>query len=138
VERMRAVQQCPNCGATISPNLTVEASSDGPVGGRCPVCQMSMTSPAPERRNQLASAEDLGSRLSSLVELARNSGLPADEIVQVLRDELAFTAELAHLGRQMFVQIIDLGPQEGMVADPAAPDGRDLLLSRGRAADRPH
>ena len=137
MEWLGAVQQCPNCGAKISPGDPAETRSDGPAGGRCPVCQMSMTPSEPVSSSQLASAEDLGSRLSSLLELARVSGLAPDDIVQVLRDELAFTAELAHQGRQVFVQIIDLGPQQGMAADPAAPDGRELLLSRGRASDHP-
>lgn len=114
----------------------VETSSNGPAGYRCPVCQLQFTPAGPEPIGQLASAEDLESRLSSLVSLARASGLSADEIVQALRDELAFTAEMANRGRQVFVQIIDLGPQGGMAADPAAPEGRELLLSRGQPADR--
>jgi rubredoxin len=136
VERLGATLRCPNCGEPIPPDAKVETSSNGPAGYRCPVCQLQFTPAEPEPTGQLASAEDLETRLSSLVSLARASGLTADEIVQALRDELAFTAEMAHRGRQVFVQIIDLGPQVGVAPDPTAPEGRELLLSRGHPADR--
>ncbi len=58
------------------------------------------------------SADTLQARLVALLTDARTSGVPAEQIVGILRDELAFEAELTAPGRRMLVQVIDLGQFE--------------------------
>jgi hypothetical protein len=112
---------CTNCGHEWSPQ---GASLECPVCGFPAVADMAMDSAA------IRSIADLEAQLSALLISARASGLDADEIVRVLRDELEFAAELAHAGRRLYVQLLDLGPQEGdMRTQPSRNRGATL---RGR------
>jgi hypothetical protein len=61
---------------------------------------------------QILTADDLAQRLGALMADARAAAIDDETIVQVLSDELEFAAELAHAGRNMCVQVIDLGPLE--------------------------
>jgi hypothetical protein len=123
-----SVLRCANCGSTFPADDGGPGPRPGAATQRCPVCHMPVTREAPRH---LASAEDFGVHLGHLVARARASGVPPAEIIQVLRDELVFMAEFAHRGRQLCVQIIDLGPSEADVAQPFDLDGREVLSSRG-------
>jgi hypothetical protein len=119
--------QCSNCGATIEiPLLGVDIV-------HCPVCQYTFELRPPVQASDFTSAT-LETSLSDLMAQARASGLDRDEIVRVLRDELEFAAELAHAGRNMTVQIIDLGPLDNQVARAPVRDRTTIL--RGRAVSR--
>lgn len=136
MKEIGSVLHCPNCGVNFTSTDTSETSALGTTGCRCPVCHLRFTPATSENHPGLASAEDFESCLSSLVELARTSGLGGDEILQVLRDELAFTAELANRGRHVCVQVIDLGPQDERAENSATRDGREILLSHRGTSDR--
>jgi hypothetical protein len=118
--------RCANCGTPLDP------PDRGAIGVICPVCQLfnslGDSSPAPEITLEL-----LEVRLGDLVAQARASGLPLDSIVHMLRDELEFTAELASGGRDLCVQIIDLGPRLGQPLRRSSRD--DSLMLRGRTAE---
>lgn len=60
----------------------------------------------------------------------RMGGLSAEAIVHALRRELEFAAELAHPGRRLYVQLIDLGSQDLETGNQPVPDQRDLLQHR--------
>lgn len=117
--------RCANCGTLLDP------SGQSSFGVTCPVCQFLNTfSPSPVEAK--LTREALETQLGDLVTLARASGLTADSIVQVLRDELEFAAELANHGRDLCVQIVDLGPR---MREPVRRTGGDnSLLLRGRTA----
>ncbi|HWQ12138.1 MAG TPA: hypothetical protein VNL77_05025 [Roseiflexaceae bacterium] len=70
-------------------------------------------------------------RLDALVASARASGLESAAIVQVLRDELAFAAEMGRAGHRFSVQLIDLGPSEGSAVRRPAHDRREIPQNRG-------
>jgi hypothetical protein len=115
---------CANCGTPLDPPSTDD------LGVTCPVCQFFCTlgTSLPE---PMISLDTLGDQLSKLVAHARASGIPLDEIIHTLRDELEFTAELASGNRDLCVQIIDLGPR---VNRPQRQSSRDVsLMLRGRA-----
>ena len=76
------------------------------------------------------SADDLSTQLGALITSARASGLDAAIIVQALRDELEFAAELAHAGRHFCVQLIDLGPQESAILQRPVRDRRAMIQTR--------
>jgi len=76
------------------------------------------------------SVDDLSTQLGALITGARASGLAAPIIVQALRDELEFAAELAHAGRRFCVQLIDLGPQESAILQRPVRDRRAMLQTR--------
>ena len=76
------------------------------------------------------SVDELSTQLGALIASARASGLDADIIVQALRDELEFAAEMAHAGRHFCVQLIDLGPQENNILQRPVHDRREILQTR--------
>ncbi len=115
--------RCVNCGTAL------EAPPEGAAGVICPVCQFMNDLRAPA---VLALTHDsFEAQLGDLISQARASGLRADEIVRVLRDELEFAAELASGGRQLTVQIIDLGPLDADLLRRPVRDRTSML--RGRA-----
>jgi hypothetical protein len=95
----------------------------------CPLCHFRATNADPIAP-MIASVADLEVHLDALVRSAWAGGLDTEVIVQVLRDELVFAAEMGHTGRQFIVQLIDLGPQAIVSAQlsraeqHAAPSGR--------------
>jgi hypothetical protein len=103
----------------------------GEFGVTCPVCQLfNALGDAPSVT--MIDLDTFGARLSDLVAQARASEIPLDEIVHTLRDELEFAAELASGGRDLYVQIIDLGPR---TSEPLRQSSRDVnTMLRGRAA----
>jgi len=117
--------RCANCDTPLDP------PGLGALGVTCPVCQLFNTlGDAPS--SSTISPDAFGTQLSDLVAYARASEIPLDIIVSTLRDELEFTAELASGGRDLFVQIIDLGPRVG---EPLRQSSREAnVMLRGRTA----
>lgn len=116
--------RCGNCGTPL------EWPGAGVPGVICPVCQLfnPLDTIAPSPRMTIESFEI---RLSELVAQARASQITPDDIVVVLRNELEFAAELASSGRDLCVQIIDLGPRIGQ---PLRRVSRiDSMFLRGRS-----
>ncbi|MFV9503708.1 MAG: hypothetical protein AB4911_04000 [Oscillochloridaceae bacterium umkhey_bin13] len=97
---------CTNCG------MPLEPPAKGAVGIVCPVCQLfnPVNTLAALRPEPILTSATFEAQLSDLVAQARASGIPLEVIVHTLRDELEFSAELASRGRDLYVQIIDLGP----------------------------
>ena len=120
--------RCVNCGTPLAIDDFPEFYDESGPARFCPVCRFRLT---PTEARPSLSLADLESQISATVGDARSSGLPLDEIVQVLRDELAFAAEMANAGRHVRVQIIDLGPQDIGSIMASEPDRRESLLSRG-------
>lgn len=116
--------RCANCGTLL--DLPVGANL---VGVLCPVCQFFNGFSTAAEETTLT-YETLEARLSDLITRGRASGIPLDDIVRLLRDELEFTAELAHSGRDLCVQIVDLGPRTG---EPIRRTQHNEHLLRGRA-----
>jgi hypothetical protein len=115
--------RCPNCGTEGLP-----APEGGVEESICKVCGYHFQV---EAANYLTE-EELTSQIAGLVARARSSGLSHERITRILRDELAFAAELTSPGRRMHVQVIDLGPAEttlfGGAIDPRPSlPGRPLL-----------
>ncbi|NTU84024.1 MAG: hypothetical protein HGA45_32410 [Chloroflexales bacterium] len=117
--------RCANCGTPLEP------PGKGASRVICPVCHFFNTLGAPSSKPELT-LEMLETQLGDLIAQARASDLPLDAIVHVLRDELEFAAELASSGRDLCVQIIDLGPRVGQPLRRSSRD--DSLLLRGRTA----
>jgi phage FluMu protein Com len=117
--------RCANCGSALA------LPGDGASGVTCPVCQF--FNPVIESPTEPEiTLETLETRLSDLVAQARASDIPLDAITHVLRDELEFAAELASGGRDLCVQIIDLGPR--VSRQPQRRSSRDdNVMLRGRA-----
>jgi hypothetical protein len=115
--------RCTNCGTPLDP------PAQGVFGVVCPVCQFFNAFDAPLPDPDLT-AETFEVRLGDLVAQARASDIPLDVIVHTLRDELEFSAELASRGRDLYVQIIDLGPS---ASQPLRRSQRDeSAMLRGR------
>jgi LSD1 subclass zinc finger protein len=118
---------CSNCGTPLDPPAA------GTSAVVCPICQfINEASSAPAMR--MLTPDTLELELEALIDQARTSGIELDEIVRVLRDELEFTAELASSGRNLSVQIIDLGPMEAHDRQHLIKDRSALL--RGRVVGR--
>jgi hypothetical protein len=116
--------RCANCGTSL------DTAPRGVFGVVCPVCQLFNTFDAPLPDPDFT-VEVFEARLGDLVAQARASGIPLDAIVHTLRDELEFSAELASSGRDLYVQIIDLGPSTSQPLRRSHRD--DSVTLRGRA-----
>ncbi len=116
--------RCANCGTSL------ETSAKGACGLACPVCQLFSAFGAPLPDPDLT-AEVFESRLGDLVAQARASGIPLDAIVHTLYDGLRFSAELASSGRDLYVQIVDLGPSASQPLRRS--HGEHSVMLRGRA-----
>ena len=124
--------RCPNCGTEWAPQEPLTTSgSDSDWGYTCPVCQYHVSA-TPEAPQEALTGAELQARLAELLTLARTSGLSSEEIVNIMRDELEFEAELSTPGRRMLVQIIDLGTIEPEITVVAAVRRQDTV--RGRLA----
>jgi hypothetical protein len=123
----QSIERCTNCGTEwdleARPLHLDDASVSEPT---CPVCHLPVATDetAPTR---FVSTDDLENQLRALMSSARASGLGAEVIVHVLRDELEFAAEMGHAGRRFSVQLIDLGPQEGEILNRPVRDRREIL-----------
>ena len=110
--QQREMMRCGNCGTEWRPRDPLEYNKDKEAFTyTCPVCQFQVTTDSITRRRQL-SLNDLETQLGKLLTNARSSGIPGGQIVEVLKRELEFTAELAYGGRRILVHLIDIGPPE--------------------------
>jgi hypothetical protein len=117
---------CLNCGTPL------DHSSPDAKALVCPVCHfVNQLQPTPASHTLTSDA--LEAQLELLIGKARTGGLELDEIVRILRDELEFTAELASNGRNLPVQIIDLGPLEAQGMQTPSPQRMGKTMLRGRA-----
>jgi LSD1 subclass zinc finger protein len=114
---------CANCGTPL------KLPGKGVAGVTCPICQLFNPLTAHHLAPEIT-LDTLSAQLSDLVAQARASALPLDAIVHVLCDELSFAAELASGGRDLCVQIIDLGPRVGQPMRQSSQE--DHMLLRGR------
>lgn len=122
--------QCQNCGAEFTPAFSLTTHRNK-IGCRCPVCNYYNTiSETPVDQPTLHSQDELENQLSTFMHKVRMDGLSADTIVHALRRELEFAAELAHPGRRLYVQLIDLGSQDFEGYDHPLPDQREILQRR--------
>lgn len=125
------VIRCENCGTEWAVEEHVYTADEvAALEDVCPVCHFRVASVAMPALAAMQSTRDLELRLSALISEARTSGLDDASIVDTLRDELEFIAELAHAGRNLSVQIIDLGPQDSDLAQRPLRDRRDILQTR--------
>jgi hypothetical protein len=120
------VLHCINCG--------YEWAQGIPGGSRartyaCPVCEFPVSLQVASVAGAPLTIDELEQRLSALMAEARDAGVEDETIMQLLSDELEFAAELAHAGRNMCVQVIDLGPIEELAFDRPVRD-RSLVLRR--------
>lgn len=124
------VVRCSNCGTIWAPAARSRDQEDPFTSAAvCPVCKLAQ--PAAEIALKRAlSADDLASELGALITDARASSLASAVIIQALRDELEFAAELANPGRRFCVQLIDLGPQESSMIERPVRDRRAALQTR--------
>jgi len=104
--------KCENCGYEFSANTGLKAEFQNSTPSYfCPACNSNLgATPAASQQPSL-SGTDLEKQLNGLLGKARAAGLPSKVIVEVLRSELEFEAELGQ-GRRFLVQLIDLGFQE--------------------------
>jgi hypothetical protein len=129
----RTSLHCVNCGNTWEPAERQRAGEQALAEIVCPVCQYPIST-AEEGRASAITVNDLESQLSTLIGAAFADGLEPQDIVKVLQDELEFAAEMAHAGRRLFIQIVDLGPQEAEIHASPVRDRSTIL--RSRAAGR--
>lgn len=117
---------CTNCGsqfqASDSPRVTT-----GKLGNEyvCPVCEFF---PVWAKEIQVSSPTAMAdfehSIRQTLIE-AKAGGLPANDIIAVLKNELLYAAESGGTGHAFLVQVIDLGsPTNSNTAFPI-PESRD-------------
>jgi hypothetical protein len=114
---------CVNCGTALQPPVR------GSTGIHCPVCHL-LNDVGATAQPALLTRDALERGLSDLVAQARAGALSDEEILATLRDELEFAAELANADRYISVQIVDLGPREGQVAQQPVRDRTTVLRSR--------
>ncbi len=115
--------RCPNCGTELDiPQATL------PLKARCPICEYPLE--ALETLPTIKSVSELETQLRTLLDAARMSDLDHEDIIQILHDELEFACELGNPGRRIYVQILDLGNQEGDPVHRPPNDRRTILHSR--------
>lgn len=122
----REMMRCPDCGAEWRPTTTVAASADI----SCPVCLHRLKAPDALETHKAFSVRDFAEQISALINRARTEGLSSDVITKVLRDELAYNAELANPSHTFHVQIVDLGPTEGAIRTLPPNEARMILQRR--------
>ncbi|MCS6938249.1 MAG: hypothetical protein RMJ55_06540 [Roseiflexaceae bacterium] len=119
------VLRCPNCGAEWRPTTMATG-----VKISCPVCFHYFEQPDALETRKPFSVRDFAEQISALINRARTEGLSSDVITKVLRDELAYNAELANPSHIFHVQIVDLGPAEGATRTLPPNEARMILQRR--------
>jgi hypothetical protein len=120
-----------NCGIDFKPTRPLEVGGSGNTWGYpCPICEFQVTPGGETDARLTLPAGDFEPQLTRLLADARARGVPPQELMRVLRDELKFTMELAHPGRRMMLNIIDLGEQEGSGGTLTMRDNRELPNGR--------
>lgn len=125
------IVRCLNCGTEFTPMQPLEVGGTGNLCGfPCPVCQFQGTPSKQEQASLSLPVGDFESQLSTFLTDARAHGIPPEEIMRVLHDELEFTMDLVHPARRMMLNIIDLGEQEGSADTLPMRDVRELQNGR--------
>jgi hypothetical protein len=70
---------------------------------------------------------DLETRLRSLLKEAHSKGMTSAQIEKTLRDELEYEVELAHPGRRVLFQVIDLGVKDDETVSMPVKSTRELF-----------
>lgn len=123
--------RCVNCGTEWVPEVVPGGVEDLQVlDYSCPVCLFRFRPTATPLAPRNMTRDELAANLDTLISDARSSGLDLTIITQTLRDELEFVAELGSVGRRLYVQIVDLGPQEGTITNRPLRDRGETLQSR--------
>jgi hypothetical protein len=112
------MNRCPNCG---TPNSATALA--------CAICQLALT-PMPDQQHQIGSLGELEAKLDALISSALASGIDSAGVIQALRGEIAYTAEMSQTGHRFAVQLIDLGLQEGEYAHSQRPNRPQLAQQR--------
>lgn len=117
--------RCVNCGTML------ELVSDKGQGTlRCSVCEFPLDMDSSDAEPSISTIHDFESQLGALLMAARSAGIDQEDMIHVLRDELEFAAEMAQPDRHLSVQILDLGPREGVSIHRNALHQRAPLNSR--------
>ncbi len=122
--------QCPNCGTEFAPAPFGNGSNGPSTMYECPVCHFHVSAAPQAEKPARLSLDEWETRLSTLAAEALNNGLRLEDLVDVLRSELAFAAEMAHPGRRLSIQIIDLGPEETEIVQRPVHDPKATQQSR--------
>jgi len=131
--------RCNNCGYEFIPTDALNSQFENSAAAyNCPVCHFGpvviSTEPLQQAARQAVqkpmSATDLENQLKTLINKARTSGLASEAIVDVLRSELEFEAELGQ-GRRLLVQIIDLGFQDIAISQTPFRNNRQTPQNHG-------
>ncbi|MEI6043814.1 MAG: hypothetical protein WCS37_05425 [Chloroflexota bacterium] len=135
--------RCYNCGSEFIPTEALNSQFENSAATcNCPVCHFGPIVIPTTSFEQAArpvgrqavpkplSATDLENQLKTLVNRARTNGLASEVIVDILRSELEFEAELGQ-GRRLLVQIIDLGFQDSAISPPPFRSSRQTPQNHG-------
>jgi hypothetical protein len=108
---MERMIRCANCGTQSAVALPANVAHAGFDTPACPVCHLPLTV---EQHPALpiTSMSDLEAQLDALVSSALASGLDSAGVIEVLRSEIAFAAEMGQTGHRFAVQLIDLGLED--------------------------
>lgn len=121
---------CRNCGTNwTSPDLPLAAGQSEAIA--CPVCSFCETSEQHATPDHSLTPEEVETEMAHLIEDARASGIPADEIIAILCREIEFNAERLHSGHRYLVTVIDLGEFELELPGASRPARLEVLHGGG-------
>lgn len=101
---------CSGCGCEFTPSEPLEYRAETHEWvARCPVCGSDASPHASSDREPTMDLGTFETSLRAIVAKARMQGITDQQIFSALRAELEWEAELAHNGRHISVQLIDLG-----------------------------
>lgn len=122
-------RRCSNCGNELK--LANESPSTLEPLYICPVCHFQEVTTGAARPHKAITLAELATQLKNFLNRARADGVESEEIINILRAEIEFEAEMGHLGRRVMVQIIDLGFQESPSVSTAESNSRGTLHNHG-------
>ncbi|MEI7554294.1 hypothetical protein [Candidatus Chlorohelix sp.] len=126
------VRVCNNCGNELTG--TESRTSSGLVYS-CSVCHyeevttISVVSSAASQKT--ISPTEVANQLKTLLKRAHTAHIESEELINILRAEIEFEAEISHLGRRVIVQIIDLGVQETNTVITTEQNSRETHQNHG-------
>ncbi|NWJ45718.1 MAG: hypothetical protein HXX08_07555 [Chloroflexi bacterium] len=122
-------RECSNCGNEL---MWTESHTSKAFVYSCSVChyeEVATVSPTASQKS-LTTAE-MANQLKNLLKRAHADHIESEEIINILRAEIEFEAEMGHLGRRVLVQIIDLGFQETNTEITNDRNSRETLHNHG-------
>lgn len=124
------VLHCRNCGTDWTPlNWPLAAGQSEQIA--CPVCSFCETSEQHAKPDHMLTPVEVETEMAHLIEQARASGIPADEIIAILCREIEFNAETLHCGHRYLVTVIDLGEFELELPEASRPARLEVLHGEG-------